>query len=292
MSNRQARRDQSRQARSARAARPGRPAPGRGAPKRTGGGRDLFSLPYLLGVGGLIVILAVVLIVVATRSGGSSDGELTKLLEDAKAGFPTDMVNGGVVGSDSAPIKLDEYEDFQCPFCLKYTANQEPTLIEEYVKTGKVQLRYKHYTPIGGESVKAALATSCAGDQGKFWDYKHKLFLVQAQAGQDTDERINVGRFSDSNLEKYAGELGLDTAAFSSCLNSDKHLQTLQDHERDAKALGIRGTPSFAINGAPLGQSGAPGSIEDWRKILDAVYAEVTGTPTATAGTPQATPAR
>src|SRR6185436_17211270 len=148
MSNRQARREQSRQPREKRTQRVPtgkRPTSGR-TPPRKSGGTDLFSLPYLLGVGALIIILAVVLAFAVARSGGGGDSDLASRLEAALRAFPTDMANGVKVGKDDAPVKLTQYEDFQCPFCLEYTAKQEPGLIDEFVKSGQMQIEYKHLT--------------------------------------------------------------------------------------------------------------------------------------------------
>jgi len=271
MSNRQARREQQRTNRPTRPTgnRPSRP--GAAPPKRSGGGPDLLSRPFLLVVSAVVVLLAVVLGVYMVNSGGGSDDDLVAKLEQAKADLPTDLINGTSIGKDSAPYKLVAFEDFQCPFCLKFTAEQEGDLINKYVKTGQLQITYKHLPILGrGESAKAAIASQCAADQDKFWQFQNKLFTVQAQAGQLSGEKIDAGRFSDDNLRKYAGELGLDQAKFDSCLNSGKFDQLLADQNREAKQYGFSGTPSFLVNGQPLG-SGTPSNIDGWQQVFDAV---------------------
>ena len=92
----------------------------------------------------MIVALAVVLGIVAANTGGGSSDQYVTDLQTALTELPSDMANGTKLGSDSAPLKLTEYEDFQCPFCLKYSASQEPTLVNEYVKTGKMQITYEN----------------------------------------------------------------------------------------------------------------------------------------------------
>jgi protein-disulfide isomerase len=244
-------------------------------------------------VAGLIIVLAVVLIIVAAQSGGGGGGgDYVKLLTDAHTQLPADLENGYKLGKDDAPIKLTEYEDFQCPICLKYTATQEPTLIEEYVKTGKMQITYQHLPVLRTESVRAALATQCAADQNKFWDLHSKLFTVQAEAGQQTSEKTNVGRFSDAKLREFAQGVGLDMAKYDTCFASQDALQKVQDQERAANALGFSGTPSFAINGSPF-TSGIPDSMDQWRTTLDDAYKQLTGaaSPAASAtGSPAPTP--
>jgi len=278
MSNRQARREQSKGARQQRPNRPTRPAPS--AKKPSSGGPDFLSRPYLLAVAGLVILLAAVLVWYSSRGTGTSN--TTQQLLAAQADFPSDMAKDNSVGDPNAPIKLTEYEDFQCPFCLKYTANEEPTIIKEYVKTGKVQLTYKHLPILpGSESVQAAIATVCAQQQGKFWELNQLLFLTEAKAGQDVTEKTSVGRFSDSNLKQYASQVGLDMTKFNSCFTNADTLKTVQAQQAEANALGIKGTPGFALNGQPLSQGNM--TIDDWRKTLDDAYTRLTTTPTATA---------
>jgi len=291
MSNRQARREQSRT--TTRPTRPKSTPPGK-TPKRSGGGPDLLSMPFLAGATVLIVALAVILGVLISRGGTSSDAALVSAIQTSTTEIPANLANGTKLGKDDAKIKLVEYEDFQCPFCLAYTAQQEPTLIKEYVATGKMQITYKTYALLGTESVKAGEAALCAADQNKFWPYHDKLFLVQAEAGQHSNEQRDVGRFSDSNLKQYAADLGLDTTKFNSCYDSNKYQDQVNSEYTEGKQLGISGTPGFVIDGTPL--SGTPSTLDSWRQALDQIYAATptpvgstaaaSGTPAAGTGTP------
>lgn len=279
MSNRQARREQSRTSRTTRTQRP---APGRQpARKAPSNGPDWLSRPFLLGLAALIIVLGIVAAFAVSSSGGG-DKDFVEKLEAAHEDFPKDLANGTKVGKDDAPIKLVAYEDFQCPFCLQYTATQEPELIEQFVKTGEVQIEFRNLTILGTESALAAMASQCAADQNRFWDYQNKLFLVQAKAGQFKDEEIDAGRFSNDKLKEYASSLGLDTGKFNTCLDTSEHLDTVQNQSREARALGITATPGFAINGSPLG-AGAPADIEGWKKVFEAVKNAANATPSATA---------
>ncbi|HEY5476207.1 MAG TPA: thioredoxin domain-containing protein [Tepidiformaceae bacterium] len=286
MSNRQARREQSKGARQQRPNRPTRPTPS--AKKPSSGGPDFLSRPYLLAVAGLVIILAAVLVWYSSRSSGTSN--TTQQLLTAQADFPTDMVKDNTVGDPNAPLKLTEYEDFQCPICLNYTASTEPTIVKEYVKTGKVQLTFKHLPILGSESVQAAIASVCAQQQGKFWDMEELLYLTEAKAGQDTTEKTQAGRFSDSNLKQFASQIGLDATKFNTCFTSPDTLKTVLAQQNEATALGIKGTPGFTLNGQPLSQGNM--SMDEWRKALDDAYTKLTTTPTATttaAASPAAT---
>ena len=278
MSNRQARRDQARQ-------RTNRPTPGTRAAagsRRTtsgggGGGNGIMSGPFLLIVGAVVVALAAILaIVILTGGGDDESSEIARNLEEMTANLPTDLINGNKLGRDDAPVKITAFEDFQCPFCLRYTGEQEGQLVEEFVKTGRMQLEFKHLPILGLESVDAAMASQCAADQDMFWQYHHKLFLEQAEAGQANVERLNVGRFSKDNLKKFAGELGLDQTQFDQCLDSGANLDKLTADQSEASSFGIRGTPGFLVNGQPLG-TGTPNDISAWRELVENVEEQLAG---------------
>ncbi len=298
MSNRQARREQARGTNASRQQRPSRQTPKRPTGSGGGGGgSDIFSRGFLL-AGAAFVIVAVVaiglVIAFSSDSGKSSDALVTDL-ETALTDLPLDMVNGTKIGSDDAPVKIVSYEDFQCPFCLQYTSEQEPAIVAELVKAGEVQLEYKHLPILGAESVAAAVASQCAADQDKFWQYHNLLFLTEAKADQLNNEKKNVGRFSDDNLKKFAGDLGLDQAKFDNCYDTREHLDTITAQQREANQFGITGTPGFVVNGTPLG-SGTPSGIDAWKQIVqnvkDAIAtatANANATPSASASASPAT---
>jgi protein-disulfide isomerase len=293
MSNRQSRREQSK-TRPARSTRATRATPGKPQRSSGGGGSDLLSRPFMLIAGALVVVLVVVLGVFIAMGSGNESDDLVALLEDASTNLPTDMVDGAKIGSDDAPVKITAFEDFQCPFCLKFTAEQEGEIIEQFVKTGRVQLEYQHLPILGTESVRSALASQCAADQNKFWQFHNRVFLEQARNDQIGDEKLNVGRLSDDNLKKFAGEVGLDTAAFNACFDSSEHLDLVTEQQRTARQFGITGTPGFLVNGQPLG-AGTPSDIDAWRQLVENVEgALATATANASASpaaTTDATPA-
>lgn len=299
MSNRQARREQARTSRTTRPTRPSRPAPG--SPRRGssggGSGSNIFSRGFLLVLAAVVVIAIPIAIAIIAFSDSGGDDDLVSALEESRDALPLEMANGTKLGRDDAPVKLTMFEDFQCPFCLAFTAEQEGPIVEELVKTGEMQIEYRHLPILGPESVRAATASQCAADQNKFWQYHQKLFLVQAEAGQIEDEETNVGRFSDDKLKQYAGELGLDQATFDQCFDTNKHLEKVTNDQREANQFGITGTPGFLVNGQPLGQ-GTPVGIENWKNLVEQVKgaiatatANASASPAATTTTTTASPA-
>lgn len=112
------------------------------------------------------------------------------------------------------------------------------TLIEQ----GDLQFVFQHKIVLGNESRAAAEAVECAGEQGKFWPYHDKLMRNQKLPGG----------FSKSNLNAFAKDLGLDTAAFSTCVDSRKWADKVTRQDSEATRLGVRATPTFSLNGKQM----------------------------------------
>ena len=110
---------------------------------------------------------------------------------------------------------------------------------EKYGETGLVRLEFKQFAFLSQESVWAAEASLCANAQGQFWPYHDMLFA-------------NPGQHSQSNLKRYAKELGLDTVAFDNCLDSGEYSQEVQDQLAEGEARGVSSTPTLYINDIEL----------------------------------------
>lgn len=148
------------------------------------------------------------------------------------------------LGNKNAPVTIIEFSDFKCTYCQRFHQTVAPTLLKDYVNTGKVTFVYKHSAFLGQESVWAAQAAECAADQAKFWPYHDLLFA--RQAGE------NRVPFTKDNLINLARELGLDMVRFEPCLNNDQTQSRVQADTQEGEAAGVRGTPTFFINGRPL----------------------------------------
>ncbi|MBM2852046.1 MAG: Protein-disulfide isomerase [Candidatus Nitrosotenuis sp.] len=144
-------------------------------------------------------------------------------------------------GDPNAPITIVEFGDYQCFFCNKYFHETEDSILENYVKTGKVKMLFKDFTIIGQDSVVAAHASHCAEEQGKFWEYHDTLY------NHWTGE--NNGWASSENQLKFAKELGLDVEKFIECMSSGRYMEMIQSSSNDAKTVGLTGTPGFFIIG-------------------------------------------
>lgn len=141
-------------------------------------------------------------------------------------------------GDPSAPVTLVEFSDYECPYCLGVM----PTLKRIREAYGdRVRLVWKDFplTQIHPAAFKAAEAAHCAGDQDRYWEY-HDLLFANQQALQPP------------RLVELAGELGLDTDVFRSCLDSDRHAVRVQEGVTQGTRLGVNSTPTTFINGRVL----------------------------------------
>lgn len=88
--------------------------------------------------------------------------------------------------------------------------------------------------------MRAAEASECAAEQGRFWEYHHKLFASQAGEGR--------GAFARDRLKRFAADLGLNSATFNACLDSGRYAQKVRNDTAEGRARGVRATPTFFIN--------------------------------------------
>jgi protein-disulfide isomerase len=163
-----------------------------------------------------------------------------------------------VKGDVDAPVTIFEWSDFECPFCTRFFTDSLSQIDSEYVETGKVKVVFKHF-PLSfhANARPAALASECAGDQGKFWEYHDVLF--------------ESGSLSASALEQHAVDLGLDATQFNACLSSEKYADKVDADTQQGANAGIRGTPGFIINGQAV--SGAqPFSV--FQQVIEAELAK------------------
>jgi protein-disulfide isomerase len=137
-------------------------------------------------------------------------------------------------GPADAPVTIVEFSEFQCPFCRRVV----PTLREVEARyRGRVRLVFRHF-PLARhkDAPKAAEASECARDQGRFWEMHDRLF--------ENAERLAVG-----DLKSHARAVGLDGPAFDACLDSGRHEARWRRDLADAESYGASGTPMFFVNG-------------------------------------------
>lgn len=153
------------------------------------------------------------------------------------------------LGDPAAPVRIEEFSDFQCPFCRRFHDETLPRIVDEYVRTGQVYFIYRHFPVVDQrdprqESHAAAAAAVCAGRENRFWDYHDMLFANQ------TGE--NIGNYTERRLQSMAERLDLDMGAFNACLTSADAQAAVTADATLAVQSGLNSTPSFLINGIPV----------------------------------------
>ena len=145
-------------------------------------------------------------------------------------------------GSPTAPIIMVDFSDFGCPYCGSHARQTLPSLEREFIATGKVFYKYVPLVmgmfPNGNTAARAA---ECAADEGKFWPMHDRLYAGQ-QEWRKSGTPTPIYR-------RYAQELGLDANRFAACLVDGRTESRTKKASAVAKGLGIRATPTFAIDG-------------------------------------------
>jgi protein-disulfide isomerase len=236
------------------------PQPRTPAP-RSGGWRDRGLL--LAAAGAAIVIVALVGASLLLRGGVDSDTTPTTTESPSTLldGIPQDRA---VLGSRDATVTLIQFEDLQCPVCKNYQEEGFPGIVEEYVRPGRVKLRFVGLAFLGPDSEKALLHVLAAGEQGKLWQYADGLYASQG------DE--NSGWVTDELLEQVASELDLDWTKLSADADGPAALQQANSMASEAEQREVPGTPWFYVqvgDGEPFEVRPSSFAIEEFREILD-----------------------
>lgn len=139
-----------------------------------------------------------------------------------------------------------------------------PQIDKEYIQTGKIRWVFRNFAFLSQDSLFAAEATYCAGEQDKFWPLHDKLYLLQS-----TNSAVS---FSKENLKRYAAEVGLNEQTFNTCLDTSKYASQVSKDAQYAQAQGVGGTPTFLVNGRAVNvmDRDPQTTIRNFRAILDA----------------------
>lgn len=193
----------------------------------------------------VIVLAAITALVVATTAWyilkpidgpvPANAGERFAALEQGYTaeGFPR-------LGSADAPILIEDFSSYACPHCREFDEDRFPTLVSA-IAAGEVQFVLIPVPHIGPGAEDAARAMMCAGEQNSLWAMHDVLYYWQKEFLTRT--------FDSRRLEKGATNLGLDTAAFKSCLRADRTGAVIDAARQAFSQRGLTGTPSFFING-------------------------------------------
>lgn len=141
-------------------------------------------------------------------------------------------------GSEDAPLRIIEFGDFQCEHSRSFSFSLREMMIKH---PERFQIIFRDF-PLGEihpQAFRAAEAANCAADQGKFWQMHDKLFQ-------------NQERLEELDLRLYALQIGLDMARFNQCFDGRKYKEEIEIDLADGQAAGVRGTPTFFVNGVKI----------------------------------------
>lgn len=190
------------------------------------------SKTKFVGLGIIAVIAGIIGVVAAT---GGVDLSPTKTTMNTNNGSP-------ILGSESAPVTIIEFGDYQCPFCQKWNTQTKPLIEQSYIDSGKVKLIYIDLPIVGADSLKAHASSYCADEQGLYWKYHDHLYKNQ---GHENDGWARAEKLKD--LASMVP--GLDLEKFSECLDSGKYEDRVKENKNVAIKSGASSTPTFIIIG-------------------------------------------
>jgi protein-disulfide isomerase len=208
--------------------------------------REIMSLSTAILAGGIIVGVAVLISanMISNTLGGSKS-----------AAAVLSAQNGGAVPKEPAEIAkrsnapsrgtgkvvVEEFSDFQCPFCQNFFNTTYKQIKAKYIDTNKITFVYRHFPLSFHQNAQiSAEASECANIQGEFWSYHDTLF---------TNSKSDGTGLTVSDLKKYAVQLGLNVSEFNSCLDEGKMAAVVTSDFSAGQAAGISGTPTFSIDG-------------------------------------------
>jgi protein-disulfide isomerase len=196
-------------------------------------------------LGGALLLAAAIVVVIALASGGDDKktlrrGEVVPGQAEAAALFAGIPQDGVTLGDPRAPVTFVEFADLQCPFCRDYTAQTLPTLVDEYVRTGRVKMIFRNVAFIGTDSARAAQMAAAVGRQDKMWEF---LDIFYANQGPE-----NEGYVTDEFLRRIGnGVRGLDVDRAMLDRGLPEVQRELDEAQTEWQSNGFTGTPSFLV---------------------------------------------
>jgi protein-disulfide isomerase len=163
------------------------------------------------------------------------------------------------IGDANAPVTVVEFSDFQCPYCKGFVSTIN-RLKESHGKQVRIVYRQYPIPNLHANAIKAAEASLCANEQGKFWEMHDLMFEEQ-------------NKLTVSELKEKAGRLKMNKSKFDNCMDTGRHVEQVQNDMKEGLRSGVTGTPSLFINGVQL--EGGAVSYETLVKAIEKELARV-----------------
>jgi protein-disulfide isomerase len=199
----------------------------------------VLRLGLVLGLAVVVVVIAIVVssggskpTTASTPGGGSDAAQVQTLFQ----GVPQ---TGVTLGKASAKPTLIEFADLQCPFCAEYSNQAMSTVVDNYVKTGKLRYQLRLRSFLGKDSVTAAGAAAAATKQNKLYQFADLFYRRQ--------QSENSGYVTDAFLSKLANDTGVNASAAVAAAKSASTQPLVKAAEQQAASLGSNSTPDFYL---------------------------------------------
>ena len=205
--------------------------------------RSTWRSPLLIVSFGAIAVMAVAIAALLMTSKPATTG-VGPIVEPPLTGL-SQYQDGEALGRADAPVVLEVYADYQCPYCGQFARETLPGLVRTFVAAGQLRIEERAIAFLGrttpDESLDAAAAAACAAPSGRYWTFAE--YLAWNQSGE------NEGAFSRDRLAAMADRVGLEPEAFNACLDDPQIRGAIQARTSQAFQAGIQSTPTFLING-------------------------------------------
>lgn len=203
--------------------------------------RRLFQL-----AGAAALAAAIIVVIVIATGGGGDDGPTRRAGESVAGANDTAALLAGIpqrgaeLGDPRAPVTLVEFGDLQCPYCKDASDTALPSIIENYVKDGRVKLVFRDVAFLGDDSIRGAQMAGAAGLQNRLWDFVHLFYTNQGAE--------NTGYVTDEFLREIGGGVrGLDVQRAFDDRADPKVQRAITEAQTEWQGYGLSGTPSFVV---------------------------------------------
>lgn len=165
--------------------------------------------------------------------------------------FRSVNINSSMIkGSTDAPVDIIQYSDFLCPSCSVFSTQVVPSIEQEYINSNQAKFEFRPMAFIAEGSTLAGAGAFCAVEQNKFWEYHDATYIYVANKifneGMDpTRDTI----LTTPLIKNIAVESGLDPVSFNTCMDSGRHLDSIENSTKEANDYGVTGTPYIMVNG-------------------------------------------
>jgi protein-disulfide isomerase len=197
-------------------------------------------------LGAAAVVVVVVILVAGTGKNSAAEQtttastQTTPAAKNTLAGVPQ---AGDTLGKASAPVTLTVFEDPQCPFCRQWNVDTLPTVVENYIRTGRVKLVYRGIDIIGPNSLPGLRAIYAAGEQNKLWSMVEELYRRQGEE--------NSGWITPAVIRSSAVAIGADPDKLVAAAKTPAITAKLTAAAKEANASAVQGTPTFVVSRPP-----------------------------------------